>query len=346
MAGGATVHDLKSIILDKLGIPPDEQRLSVKASNGGGETPLLFGPIITSRLQKQNNTITVTVEHVILDAKLKSLYSNVGMKDWAERDEIMAKMAKSRKPGQCPGGHELATIPYADWRTNENKGRILPCFKCHKDPSRIFICGATSERVLICDQCKFCLCGTGGGNSCCIGDQGWTPTSEPNGSPYTDLKAFALENAEHLAGYDLVRFRSFNIHSEFAPSSWKSGVAFEEDTKVVHDGARLIVRLSSTLHESIQQAGLAEEIIGNDVAVTSKGIVDVEVLNELRPQGAAITNLETVLRNFYNSHTGKFLRQAWIKNGGRIPRMNLHSVSYDLNEVAYEIHIHEWDPSE
>lgn len=259
------VSDFKKFVAEKLKIPENEQRMIVK-----NEKHVLHGSLQETIPRAEigdDMAVTITLKQAQLDPRLVALFNMVGLEDWKERDEIMNRMCMGRPAGKCYRGHDLEELgTAADTETYDDTNNDTPPENRRSQSEKCKICQMEFVRnpsnnngtlPHVCRECDFCLC-----IRCNRLDNGCDAIVK---DPYDALEDFALSIAARFAywganyggrGISCTNPR-IDLHSEFTPRmlSVRTPLSHEvtttepfcirRETKVLHDGVRLLIRLNS-----------------------------------------------------------------------------------------------------
>jgi len=271
---------------------------------------------------------------VPLDPRLESLYQLVGMGVESERDRMMERMLVQRNPRDCPGGHSLPLEQPSHGRNN-----VMMCQKC--------VWHAFRGRG--CQTCNYALC-----SGCLQDDHGLSVTD-----PYEAVVRIAVDIGRKIAGVlgnsglglvsTSIRWRS--DLGEIRPSLFPEdprwhGLRIDDSAQVLHNGVRLIVRLSERLREVVRADLAGEKDSKEDGMNTTKVLCPGEVdevlengatLLELKQYGKALVETEswTVVTRVLQDRASRTVGAFEDKPKAYVTTLKL--VSFGFDQVIYEV---------
>ena len=327
------------------------------------EKPLFFGNLHDETCPK-GRSVTTELRQTTLDPRLESLYEMVGLGDWEERDEIMGRMSRTRVAGKCPAGHELikgendnGDLP------RDHQNQLHVCAICNRSIHRRHVLG-----MVLCVECGFSLC-----TPCKERDAG-SPAEE---DPYAALEAFALNIAREFACWScafggrghMCGYPTFQLTSEYTPrmlhfgsgaglyddgddEDEKEAFCIKEDTKMLHDGVRLITRFDSDVREFLMEADestnasflqrnccarreLPDAAKNAEIDQCLEDGGTIQTMMDLR--GAWIRPPHDIWPKLANEWSNRFWSYTTIGGDRAVPYATTKLVSYELDTVIFEV---------
>lgn len=225
----ATTQDVKEFLRKR--VIKNENQTELRLSDVNGNA--LFWHLPTAR---PPHTTKLTFHVAPLDTRLDALFHMVGMGDESERDRMMEKMMVPRLPRNCPGNHSLPDAQASN-RGRANNHNVLMCAKCRW----------YAFRGQGCKLCQFALCA-----NCFREDRGLTVED-----PRSEIVVIATRIGTKFAGcfcsiglglYS-TSIRWSSDLGEIVPRFWSDDrngheVRIDDRAQVLHNGVRLVVRLS------------------------------------------------------------------------------------------------------
>jgi len=319
-----TIHEFKNILQGRLNITEAEQRLSV-----GADQPLLSGTLgqVASACE-----LSVNLNRIPEEQRLLNLFKMVGLGDWKERNDIMAKMMLQRNAKKCYKDHELVAIGVDD----EKHLLDFKCVKCNNSITRRKY-GQIEQNANICSECSFYIfC-----PQCIDQDTGCIAATDP----YVAMKQMALDIGRKMASYGvryghlghMCGYPEIHYSSEFAPRALrhinqKDQFRITPDTKVLHGGVNLVVRFDEEAREFLQSSGLQTTMLASEIQQECDNGVNVREMMGLRNAWTKAP---------YDG-IWKALSQEWrdrFPTFKGTPYATSSYVSFSLEEVVYEVGI-------
>lgn len=231
----------------------------------------------------------VSLTHVPVDPLRESLLALAGYVDWKEQDECMGRMLTHRLPEHCFCGLDASQIPEI---------------------------GDTGyERT--CAQCKYSFWSEA--------DLGWTPPLDLD--PYAMLLDVTLQSSKRFARMACFSSSTSQLRtrgrSPFLSNARRETIYNRAETKIVHDGAHLILRFQDCTSSLLE--GTSRE---NELAQLEK--------NEFMEHGAGVDEIRNWTYAILESSLWSALRDAGAKKHPPRTELRIKLASFGINEVIFE----------
>lgn len=341
LSPSCSVAELKSIIQQRLGIHPKEQRLSVldtNEDNTATRRPLLYGALGDAFHQGEQQSLTLQLQQVPLDPRLEALFEMTGYGDVNERDEIMAKMITPREAQRCPGGHNLILTL-----------SLQPCAVCawaHVPGTSSSFYSSNREIVervpMECNECDFVMC-----TECWQKDTGRSTLA--NEDPYKCLERTALNVGDdmartaswfggkgHFCGHPHITLLSEYANARLRQRSKHTddrGIVINHQAKIIPNGFRLVVRLDDNARAILVEKGGTSSLASLEVdQVRASGAITHDIIDfrEALPRSRVWPIVANEMQNrfpFYQTIQGE-PASAYV---------TMKMVSFTFAEAVYEI---------